>query len=312
MMTTRVVFMGSPDFAVPSLQALINAPDFEVVGVVTQPDRPAGRGGKLRQPPIKAVALAHDISLYQPAKLRGDEAEAQLRAWNADLHVVAAYGQILRPAVLDIPRQGSINVHASVLPRWRGAAPIHAAIRAGDDHTGVTIMLMDEGLDTGDILLSESVPIDPGETTATLHDKLAALGAEILPHALRGYLAGELRPSAQDDTLATYAPQIKKEEGRINWQTPAEAIDRHVRAFHPWPGTFTTWGDKLLKIIKGTALPGNGNAGTVYAGEAPHPVRIGTGAGLYAPLELQLEGKKRLAVQDFVNGNADIISTTLH
>ncbi len=310
-MTTRIVFMGSPDFAVPSLQALLDAPDVEVVGVVTQPDRPAGRGGNLRQPPVKVAALAHDLPLYQPAKLRGEEADAQLRAWGADVHIVAAYGQILKPSILDIPPGGSINVHASLLPRWRGAAPIHAAIRAGDAQTGVTIMLMDAGLDTGDMLLREALDIAPDETTATLHDKLAALGATLLPRALRGYLAGEIIPQAQDDEQATYAPQIKKEEGRLNWAEPAEAIARHVRAFHPWPGTFTYWGEKLLKISAGEALAGEGTPGLVEPGDDHYPLLIGTGAGLYAPRELQLEGKKRLSVTDFLNGNAEIIGAQL-
>lgn len=307
----RVVFMGSPDFAVPVLQALIEADDFDVVGVVTQPDRPAGRGGEIRQQPIKQVAVAAGLAVYQPEKLRGEAAIAHLSAWQADVHVVAAYGQILKPNILEIPPFGSINVHASLLPRWRGAAPIQAAIKAGDTQTGITIMQMDAGLDTGAMLLKESVDIAPDETGETLHDKLAAIGGPLLLRALRGFMSGEITPEPQNDDRATYARQIKKEEGEINWEATAIEIDRHVRAFTPWPGTYTHWDDKRLKIVAGTIAekPKNLAPGMVASGE--QPLMIGTGAGVYLPEILQLAGKKAVSAADFVNGNADIVGATL-
>lgn len=310
-MSYRVVFMGSPGFAVPVLHALIEAPNFEVVGVVTQPDRPAGRGSELRPPAVKIAALKAGIDIYQPEKLRGEAAYTHLKNWQADVHVVAAYGQILKQEILDIPRAGSINVHASLLPRWRGAAPIQAAIRAGDSETGITIMKMDVGLDTGPMLISEAVSIDPRETAQTLHDKLAAISGSLLLKALRGYLSGDILPRAQDESLVTYAPQIKKEEGLIDWSQSAVEIDRHVRAFTPWPGTFTYWNGTLLKIISGQPLPGNFTPGQVTHGTSDHPILIGTGSGAYAPIMLQLAGKKQISATDFLNGNADLIGVQL-
>jgi methionyl-tRNA formyltransferase len=303
----RVVFMGSPDFAVPTLQALLDASDFEVAGVVTQPDRPAGRGGHVAQTPVKALALAQGIEVYQPEKLRGDDTLARLSAWNADVQVVAAYGQILTQAALDVPPGGSINVHASLLPRWRGAAPIQAAIRAGDAVSGITIMQMDAGLDTGPILRQSQVQLDARETGQSLHDKLAVMGGPLLIETLRDNPA----PQAQDESLVTYAGQIAKEDGLIDWIQSALEIDRHVRAYFPWPGTFTHFNGKLLKIIAGEPLP-NGSLppGKVEVGR-DHLLVIGTGEGLFAPTMLQLEGKKRLATADFLNGNRDIIGALM-
>ena len=310
-MTYRVVFMGSPDFAVPVLHALINAPDFEVVGVVSQPDRPAGRGSEIKAPPVKVAAQAAGIEVYQPEKLRGAEALAHLKNWNADVHVVAAYGQILKPDILAVPPHGSINVHASLLPRWRGAAPIQAVIRAGDAQTGITIMQMEAGLDTGPMLLAEALTLDPRETAKTLHDKLSAMAGDLLLRALRGFLSGKITPQPQDDSLATFAPQIEKEEGKINWSQTAVEIDRHVRAFTPWVGTFTYWNGKLLKIIAGEPVPGSLAPGQVAAGKGAHPIYIGTGEGIFAPTALQLAGKKQVSAADFLNGNADLTGATL-
>jgi methionyl-tRNA formyltransferase len=310
-MTYRIVFMGSPDFAVPVLHALIQAPDFEVVGVVSQPDRPAGRGSEIKAPSVKLAAQTAGIEVYQPEKLRGAEALAHLKNWQADVHVVAAYGQILKPDILAVPPHGSINVHASLLPRWRGAAPIQAVIRAGDPQTGITIMQMDAGLDTGAMLLAEAISLDPRETAATLHDKLAAMAGDLLLRTLRGFLKGEITPQPQDDSLATFAPQIEKEEGKINWSQSALEIDRHVRAFTPWPGTFTEWNGKLLKIIAGENLPGSLAPGTVAAGKGSHPIWIGTGEGIYAPSLLQLAGKKQVSAADFLNGGAELINSKL-
>ena len=229
-----IIFMGTPDFAVPSLRALIQHHD--VIGVITQPDRPAGRKGKLKQPPIKQLAQQHNIPVFQPEKLRRKATQQDLLDWQPqvpDLYVVAAFGQILPQSVLDIPKHGSINVHGSLLPRWRGAAPINAAIRAGDQETGITIMVMDAGMDTGPMLSKRAIPIEATETAQTLHDKMAQLGADLLTDTIPGYLAGDIQPEPQDDELATYAPQISKEDGEIDWTQNAASIERLVRAFTP-------------------------------------------------------------------------------
>jgi methionyl-tRNA formyltransferase len=308
---TRVVFMGTPDFAVPALQTLIDAPGFDVIGVVTQPDRPAGRGRSLRPSPVKIAAEQADIPVFQPKTLRTPEAVAHLTDWQPDVIVVAAFGQILRQNVLDLPPHGCINIHASLLPRWRGAAPIHAAIRAGDAESGITIMAMDAGLDTGPMLSQRALPIATDETGQSLHDKLAVLGGELLLDTLPGYLAGRIQPEPQsdDDTLITYAGQIKKDEGIINWTQDAAAIDRLVRAFTPWPGTSTTWEGTRLKIIAGSAASGSATAGQVVAHGSGFAV--GTGSGLYIPITVQLAGKKAISAADFLRGHDAIIGATL-
>ena len=303
----KVVFMGTPDFSVPTLKALIQHHD--VLGVVTQPDRPAGRGGQVRMSPIKEVALKHDIPVFQPEKLRKADAIAELKQWQPDVYVVAAFGQILLQEVLDIPTYGSINVHASVLPRWRGAAPIHAAIRAGDIETGVTIMKMDAGVDTGPMLSIGIVQIMPDETGQSLHDKLSELGGNLLIQTLPGYISGAIQPQEQPEIGVTYAPQIKKEEGHINWTQSAVNIERLVRAFTPWPGTFTRWDGKQLKIHTGKYGQGVAEPGHVV--EHVGQVAIGTGKGLFYPLELQLEGKKRVDITDFLRGYPDFIGAEL-
>lgn len=308
---TRIVFMGTPDFAVPTLRALLAADEYDVVGVVTQPDRPAGRGRVLQAPPVKQVAQGAGVPLIQPPTLRRPEAFAQLQAWQPDLIVVAAFGQILRQNVLDLPTHGCINVHASLLPRWRGAAPIQAAIRAGDAETGITIMLMDAGLDTGPVLAQRSIPIEPRETAQTLHDRLAALGAALLLETLPGYLTGSLRPRPQpdDETPVTYAPQIKKEDGAIDWTRSAEEIDRLVRAFTPWPGTFTHWDGQRLKIIAGEPAAGNTPPGHVIPYQ--DGIAIGTGAGLFVPSRLQLAGRRAVSAAEFLRGFPAILGATL-
>lgn len=309
-MPYRVVFMGSPEFAIPTLNALVKAQDFQVVGVVTQPDRPAGRGNQMKPPPVKEVAQEMGIEVYQPEKLRGEAAAEKLKSWNADVHVVAAYGQILKDYMLDIPPYGSINVHASLLPRWRGAAPIQAAVQAGDKESGITIMKMDVGLDTGPMLMKETIHLAPNETAQSLHHKLSAIAGPLLLTTLRLYLRDLLTPQPQDNRVATFAPQIKKEDGQINWAKSALEIDRLVRAFTPWPGTFTTWNGKLLKINAGKTVEGSLKPGVVGTNSG-HPLIVGTGYGLYAPTELQLEGKKRLSAADFLNGNREIIGASL-
>ncbi len=238
--------MGSPDFALPTLRELQRR--FRVVGVVTQPDRPAGRGKKLTPPPVKTLALELGLPVIQPRRLRELQAMAQLRAWAPDVIVVAAFGQILKPEVLNLPPHGCINVHASLLPRWRGAAPINAAILHGDAETGVTIMQMDEGLDTGPILAQRAMPIGPEDTAGMLFGKLAALGAELLGETLPRWLRGEITPQPQDDALATYAPMLKKEDGRLDFTRPADELARMVRAFHPWPGAWMEAGGRRIRV----------------------------------------------------------------
>ncbi len=253
-MDVRIVFMGSPGFALPSLHSLARA--YTVVGVVTQPDRPAGRGRLLTPPPVKRLAQELGLPVIQPNRLREPEALAQLSAWAPDLIVVAAFGQILRPNVLDLPRFGCINVHASLLPRWRGAAPIQAAILHGDARTGVTIMRMDAGVDTGPLLSQRALEIHPQDTAGTLSARLAVLGAELLVDTLPGYLNGATQPQEQDHTLATLAPMLKKEDGVLDPSQPAQALARRVRAFQPWPGTSLPWQDGLLKVLEAHAVEG--------------------------------------------------------
>jgi methionyl-tRNA formyltransferase len=302
-----IVFMGTPDFAVPTLERLIA--HHEVIGVVTQPDRPAGRSQQVRTSPIKQVALAHDIPVFQPEKLRRAEAIEALKQWQPDAYVVAAFGQILPQSVLDIPRYGSINVHASLLPRWRGAAPIHAAIRAGDAETGITIMKMDAGLDTGPMLTQRALAIAPDETSQTLHDKLAVVGGDLLIETLPGYFDGTILPQPQDDAHVTYAPQIQKEEGLIDWTQDAQVIERLVRAFTPWPGTYTTWNGQPLKILSGEVGEGSATPGQVVLRGGR--VAIGTGAGLYYPTQLQLAGRSAMLTTAFIQGRADFINAQL-
>lgn len=308
----KIVFMGTPDFAVPSLQALIDSDAADVVGVVTQPDRPAGRGNKLKPPPVKTAAEAAGIPIYQPKSLRKEEATAPIRAWAPDLIVVTAFGQILRPHLLQLPRLGCVNVHASLLPRWRGAAPIQAAILHGDAQTGVTLMQMDVGLDTGDMLFVEAFDLDPAETAATLHDKLAQLGHDMLHKHLPTLLAGEITPQKQDDEQATYAPKIEKMDGRIDWSQTAVEIERRHRAMTPWPGSFTGWNGKNLRVhqLKPAAVSHPAEqAGTVA--KLDGEIMVATGDGWLQLDIIQLEGKKRGRSADFVNGRPDFIGAKL-
>lgn len=296
-----IVFMGTPDFAVPALKQLMQ--QHTVLAVVTQPDRPAGRNRQMQASPVNLAAESAGIPVFQPEKIRRPEAIEVLRQWPADLFIVAAFGQILPQTVLDVPRFGSINIHASLLPRWRGAAPIQAVIRAGDVDTGITIMRMDAGLDTGPILTQRAIPLAADETGASLHDKLALMGGDLLIDTLPGYLDATIQPQPQDDALATLAPRIRKEDGRIDWSASAIEIDRQVRAFTPWPGTFTLWGGKLLKIVAGSASTDEHSRavpGTVLNRQGQ--LAIVTGVGLYFPSRLQLEGRAALSATEFANG----------
>ena len=309
----RIVYLGTPDFAVPGLQALIDHPNFEVVGVVTQPDRPAGRGQKLRQSPVKQAAEAADLPIFQPPTLREDAAVDHIKAWKPDVLVVAAFGQILRQPVLELAPFGSINVHASLLPRWRGAAPIQYAIHAGDDQTGITIMKMDAGLDTGPMLRQQAIPIEPDETGATLHDKLAQLGAELLPPTLLDYLSGEIVPQPQPEEGVSLAPSLKKAAGEIDWAQSAIEIDRKVRAYTPWPGTFSYLDGKMLKVISGKTHPDFSQPtqpGTLILED--NLLMVQTGQGSYQLDELQPAGKKRMSAQAFLAGRPDVIGTSFH
>jgi len=290
--------MGSPEFAVPSLRALHE--HFPVVGVVTQPDRKAGRGRKLISPPVKVVADELGLPTIQPRSLRKPDAFAMLEAWQPDLIVVAAFGQILRKNVLEHPKYGCINVHASLLPRWRGAAPIRASILHGDAETGVTIMQMDAGLDTGPMLKTASIPIQTDDTGESLTDKIADLGATLLIPTLRGYLSGDIVPQPQPDEGITYAPQLTKSDGQLDFTQSAEWLARQVRAYTPWPGTFFEWQEKPLKVLAAHAEPGQAVSGKTRV-IAKRPA-IGTADGWLVLDQVQPAGKKSQPGKVFLNG----------
>jgi methionyl-tRNA formyltransferase len=295
----RTVFMGSPDFALPTLRALVEM--VRVVGVVTQPDRPAGRGRMLTPPPIKLLAQSLSIPVIQPARLREAPAMETLHSWAPELIVVAAYGQILRPAVLDLPRFGCLNVHASLLPRWRGAAPIQAAILAGDEQTGVTIMRMDAGIDTGPTLSQRSLPVLAEDTASTLSERLAVLGAQLLLDVLPGYLQGDLAALPQPETGATYAPMLEKAEGQLDFSHSAVNLARRVRAFNPWPGAFTFWNEQLLKIHQAHAVAASAfSSGQLLIHEGLPA--IGTSDGLLVLDIVQPAGKKPMPGDTFLQG----------
>lgn len=298
----RLVFFGTPDFAVPCLRALLDGPD-EVVGVVCQPDRPAGRGQKLAAPPVKVLALEAGLPVVQPERLRNnDEFLAQLREWAPEVAIVVAYGRILPPSVLDLPPHGCINVHASLLPKYRGAAPIQWSIYHGDPVTGVTIMRINERMDAGDILLQVETSIGVEETYGELQTRLSEIGATALVDALERLRGGGLEGRAQDEALVTYAPMINKEQGRIDWTSSAKQLAFAARAFHPWPTVFTSLEGRRLQIHRAVALDARASdaPGTVVA--VGDDIRVSTGDGLFVIQELQLEGRKRMPAADFVRG----------
>jgi methionyl-tRNA formyltransferase len=299
----RTVFMGTPDFALHTLQGLIDA-GCNMVGVYTQPDRPKGRGKQLAAPPVKELALQYEIPVLQPHKLREPDAVAELEALRPDLIVVVAYGQILPKSVLDIPAHGCINVHASLLPKYRGAAPINKAIVDGETETGITTMYMDVGLDTGDMLVKKTLAIGPNETAGELHDRLAILGRETMEETLQQLCAGTLQREVQNDELSTYASMMKKEDGRIDWSRTAQEVHNQVRGLDPWPGAYTTLNGELLKLA-GTSpeTEGDGTPGSVM-GADQSGVRIACGDGSLLINELQLAGRKRLKAGDFLRGCA--------
>ncbi|WP_017942614.1 MULTISPECIES: methionyl-tRNA formyltransferase [unclassified Thioalkalivibrio] len=306
----RIVYAGTPDFAVPALQALIEA-GHAPVAVYTQPDRPAGRGRKLRPGPVKQVAEAGGLPVVQPESLKSAEAQAELAAWRPDILVVAAYGLILPRAVLAIPPLGGLNIHASLLPRWRGAAPIHRAILEGDAETGVCLMQMAPGLDTGPVHACRRVPITPETTTGSLHDVLARAGAELLVEQLPMIAAGESAPWPQDDTQATYARKLEKQEAWMDWSQPAAALDRQVRAFNPWPVAQAGWQGQALRVYAATPLSAASDAspGTILRA-GPEGVDVATGDGVLRLQAVQLPGRRAVAAADWAR-NADLVGETL-
>lgn len=317
----RIVFMGTPEFAVPVLAALLDA-GHEVVAVYTQPDRPAGRQKRLTPPPVKEFALARRLAVYQPASLRALEEVERLRALAPEAICVAAFGQILRRSVLEIPPLGCINVHASLLPKLRGAAPIAAAILCGEEQTGVTIMLMDPGMDTGPILAQEAIAILPSDTNETLGARLAAVGARLLVGTLPKWANREIQPQPQDDSHATYCRPLTKEDGKLDWSLDADLLWRQVRAYQPWPGSYTYWQGRSLRLWEVSPLadrPASVRPGQVYLVETPGQrgrqlaVGAGQGAGQGAllVLRLQLEGRRPMTAAEFLAGHPEIAGAVL-
>ncbi|MGI1988884.1 methionyl-tRNA formyltransferase [Shewanella glacialipiscicola] len=304
----NIIFAGTPDFAARHLQALLDS-HHNVIGVYTQPDRPAGRGKKLTASPVKELAIANNIPVYQPGSLRKEPAQQQLAELNADIMVVVAYGLILPKVVLDTPRLGCINVHGSILPRWRGAAPIQRALWAGDTETGVTVMQMDVGLDTGDMLLKTYLPIEDSDTSASLYEKLAEQGPVALLQALEGLANGTLTAEKQDEALANYAEKLSKEEARLDWNKSAKQLWQEVRAFNPWPvsyfehqgNTIKVWQTQVSETIS-TAAPG-----TIISA-SKKGIDIATADGVLTLLSMQLPGKKTLSVADILNARGEWFS----
>jgi methionyl-tRNA formyltransferase len=296
----RIIFMGTPEFACPTLKTLIDRGE-NVIAVVTQPDRPKGRGQQTLPPPVKVLAEQHGIPVMQPVKVRHPDAIEEIRALNPDLIVVIAFGQILPKALLEIPKHGCINVHASLLPYYRGAAPLNWCIINGETETGVTTMMMDVGLDTGDMLLKKSTPIDADEDTRSLHDRLSVIGAELLAETIDELAAGKLVPEKQDDSLTCYAPMLKKEDGQIDWSKDAASIKNLVRGMTPWPGAYSYLDDKILKVYRVQTGTSEGAPGSVISA-GRNGIEVACGKGSIVIEELQLEGKKRLAAADFVAG----------
>ena len=310
----RTVFMGTPEFSVPALEYLVRS-EYQVVGVYTQPDRPTGRGRTLEQSPVKRVALEHGLEVFQPVRLRNPGEVQRLASLKPDLILVAAFGQILPQSVLDIPSFGCLNIHPSLLPKYRGATPIPSAILGGDNETGVSIMLMDAGMDTGPIISQIIVGIEPQDTTGSLTTRLAQAGVRLLGETLPLWFDRSLKPQSQDGSKATYTSPITKEDGIINWQMTAEEISKRVRAFYPWPGCYTWWQGKLLKILEAVALHKERNllSGRVVALALDQPAVVGveTGDGILGLLRIQLEGKRALTAAEFLLGQRTFVGSTL-
>nr|WP_208292115.1 MULTISPECIES: methionyl-tRNA formyltransferase [Providencia] len=301
----KIIFAGTPDFAAKHLAALLET-NHQIVGVLTRHDKPAGRGKKLTPSPVKVLAEEHQLPVFQPVSLRDAENQQWIKERNADLMIVVAYGLILPQAVLDIPRLGCLNVHGSLLPRWRGAAPIQRSIWAGDAETGVTIMQMDAGLDTGDMLYKAICPITPHDTSATLYEKLAITGPQALIHTVDMLSLGQCVPEKQDDSLANYAEKLSKEEARIDWQQDASHIERCIRAFNPWPMSHFTVEEQLIKVWQAEVISGTHNKqpGTIISADKKG-ISIATGNGILNITQLQPPGKKAMSAQDILNSRRE-------
>lgn len=321
----RIIYMGTPYFAVPALNALVqgSAPGvvlpegYEIVTVVTRPDKPAGRGREIAFSPVKQAALSHGLAVWQPGSFKKQENSAALAAYSADLYIVAAFGQILPQVVLDQPRYGTLNIHASLLPKYRGPDPIAEAILHGDSETGVSIMLLDAGVDTGPVLLKRSLSLSEDETTGSLTLKLAEVGAQTLLEALPLWVTSKITPVPQDEQQASHTRMLSKENGKISWDLPATVLARQIRAYMPWPGSYTYWRGKLLKIISAYAIPIDepmlGVPGLVcLRQDAEHPVlAVVTGSGLLVIKHLQLAGKRAMGAEEFIRGYSQIVGEGL-
>jgi len=310
----RLVFMGTPDYAIPVLSALLEA-GHEVVGVYTQPDKPAGRGREVVPPPVKRYALERGLPIFQPPSLRQPKAVDALRALAPEAIVVSAYGKLLPPEVLHLPPLGCLNLHPSLLPRWRGPAPIVFTLLEGDSVTGVTIILLDEGMDTGPILAQVQEPVRPDDTARTLTERLFRLGAGLMVETLERWGRGEVTPQPQDEARATVTRLIRKEDGRMDFSLPAVRLERMVRAFDPWPSAWTTWKGKVLKVLRAVVVdaPAPTGPGEVVAlpPGGPAPVAVGTGEGLLGLLRLHLEGGRPLEAEAFLRGHRDFVGSRL-
>ncbi len=320
----RIIYMGTPYFAVPALKVLVEgcAPGgllgegYEVVAVVTRPDKPSGRGREVAFSPVKQTAQSYGIPVWQPGSFKKQENSKALAAYRADLYVVAAFGQILPQVVLDQPRYGTLNIHASLLPKYRGPDPIAEAILQGDEETGVSIMLLDAGVDTGPVLMRRSTPINDDETLGSLTIKLAELGAQTLREVLPLWIGGKIQAEPQDNERSTHTHMLRKEDGKINWERPAAVLARQVRAFMPWPGSYTSWRGKMLKVIvahaAGVEVANPVPGAVVVREEAGHQVlAVVTGAGLLVIKHLQLEGKRAMGSDEFLRGYGQIVGDVL-
>jgi len=312
----RVIFMGTPEFAVPSLEHLI-LNQYQVVTVYTQPDKTAGRGRSLVSSPVKRAAINWKLPVVQPVSFKEAEVVAQLASFHPDVIVVAAFGQILPQSVLDIPTYGCINIHPSLLPKFRGASPVAAAILAGNEFTGVSLMLMDRGLDTGPVLARAQISISAQDTTGSLTAKLSLIAAQLLLEVLPCWSKGELTPQPQDETEATYSGELTKKDGEIDWSLPTVDIWRRVRAFHPWPGCYTRWQGRQLKIVEAVPLPGPSRMGRIEIGQVVAlndggaVFGVNTGDGVLGVLRLQLEGKRAMSGAEFLQGQRQFIGAIL-